>query len=76
MARSDRVTVAVTLYALLELYKQGEATWTQEEPFAEITVSPQTAVASPQPQGALPLGFGFASPRGLLDPQTGRERVA
>ncbi len=32
------MTVAVTLYALLELYKQGEATWTQDEPFAEITV--------------------------------------
>jgi segregation and condensation protein A len=30
--------VAVTLYALLELHKQGEATWTQDEPFAEITV--------------------------------------
>jgi segregation and condensation protein A len=38
VASADRVTVAVTLYALLELYKQGEATWTQEEPFAEITV--------------------------------------
>ena len=38
MARADRVTVAVTLYALLELYKQGEATWTQDEPFAEITI--------------------------------------
>jgi segregation and condensation protein A len=38
VARSDRVTVAVTLYALLELYKQGEATWTQDEPFAEITI--------------------------------------
>jgi segregation and condensation protein A len=38
VARADRVTVAVTLYALLELYKQGEATWTQDEPFAEITV--------------------------------------
>jgi segregation and condensation protein A len=38
VGRADRVTVAVTLYALLELYKQGEATWTQEEPFAEITV--------------------------------------
>ena len=38
VARSDRVTVAVTLYALLELYKQGEATWVQEEPFAEITI--------------------------------------
>ncbi len=50
VARSDRVTVAVTLYALLELYKQGEATWTQDEPFAEIEVSalrrhPQERVA-------------------------------
>ncbi|MFZ0041740.1 MAG: segregation/condensation protein A [Solirubrobacteraceae bacterium] len=41
VARADRVTVAVTLYALLELYKQGEATWTQEEPFSEITVQSQ-----------------------------------
>ncbi|MDQ6835889.1 MAG: segregation/condensation protein A [Actinomycetota bacterium] len=39
VANADRVTVAVTLYALLELYKQGEATWEQTEPFAEITVS-------------------------------------
>ncbi len=38
VGRADRVTVAVTLYALLELYKQGEATWIQDEPFAEITV--------------------------------------
>jgi segregation and condensation protein A len=38
VARADRVTVAVTLFALLELYKQGEATWTQPEPFGEITV--------------------------------------
>ena len=38
VGRADRVTVAVTLYALLELYKQGEATWDQPEPFAEITV--------------------------------------
>jgi segregation and condensation protein A len=36
--RADRVTVAVTVYALLELYKQGELTWRQEEPFGEITV--------------------------------------
>ena len=35
---ADRVTVAVTLFALLELYKQGEATWEQDEPFGEITV--------------------------------------
>ena len=38
VARADRVTVAVTLFALLELYKQGEATWIQGEPFGEITI--------------------------------------
>jgi segregation and condensation protein A len=38
VGRADRVTVAVTLYALLELHKQGEATWSQDAPFAEITV--------------------------------------
>jgi segregation and condensation protein A len=38
VARADRVTVAVTLFALLELYKQGEATWSQDEPFGEITI--------------------------------------
>ena len=37
---ADRVTVAVTLFALLELYKQGEATWTQDEPFGEIAIAP------------------------------------
>jgi segregation and condensation protein A len=37
--RADRVTIAVTLFAVLELYKQGELTWTQEQPFGEITVS-------------------------------------
>ena len=36
--KADRVTVAVTLFALLELYKQGEATWTQEQPFGEIQI--------------------------------------
>ena len=36
--RADRATIAVTLYALLELYKQGELTWRQDEPFGEITV--------------------------------------
>ena len=36
---ADRVTVAVTLFALLELYKQGEATWTQAEPFGDIAIS-------------------------------------
>jgi segregation and condensation protein A len=35
---ADRVTVAVTLFALLELYKNGEAAWDQEVPFGPITV--------------------------------------
>ncbi len=35
---ADRVTVCVTVFALLELYKRGEASWDQEEPFGEITV--------------------------------------
>ncbi len=38
VAAADRVTVAVTLFALLELHKQGELTWTQEAPFGEILV--------------------------------------
>ncbi|MDP9346137.1 MAG: segregation/condensation protein A [Actinomycetota bacterium] len=37
---ADRVTVAVTLFALLELYKQGEANWEQAEPFGDITIEP------------------------------------
>jgi segregation and condensation protein A len=35
---SDRLTEAVTLFALLELYKAGEARWEQEVPFGPITV--------------------------------------
>ena len=35
---SDRLTEAVTLFALLELYKAGEAKWEQEVPFGPITV--------------------------------------
>jgi len=38
---ADRMTVAVTLFSLLELYKQGEATWTQDGTFAEIHITPQ-----------------------------------
>jgi segregation and condensation protein A len=36
----DRLTEAVTLFALLELYKAGEANWEQEVPFGPITVVP------------------------------------
>jgi segregation and condensation protein A len=42
---ADRVTVCVTVFALLELYKRGEAAWEQDEPFGPITV---TADARPR----------------------------
>jgi len=34
----DRLTEAVTLFALLELYKAGEADWDQAEPFGPISI--------------------------------------
>ena len=45
VAGADRMTVAVTLFALLELYKRGEADWVQEESFGEIAVSAAGAAA-------------------------------
>jgi segregation and condensation protein A len=50
VAAADRVTVAVTLFALLELYKQGEATWIQEQPFGEIQID---AVRASRPTAEL-----------------------
>jgi segregation and condensation protein A len=45
---ADRVTVAVTLFALLELYKRGEADWSQEQSFGEIAIrSRASAPATP-----------------------------
>ena len=35
----DRLTEAVTLLALLEMYKQGEARWEQDRPFGPITIT-------------------------------------
>jgi len=35
---ADRMTVAVTLFALLELYKRGEADWSQGECFGPIAI--------------------------------------
>jgi segregation and condensation protein A len=37
-AHEDRLTQAVTLFALLEMHKRGEATWTQKQTFGPITV--------------------------------------
>jgi segregation and condensation protein A len=49
---ADRMTVAVTLFALLELYKRGEADWDQGESFGEIAVRPPERVA---PAGSVSL---------------------
>ena len=43
---ADRVTVCVTVFALLELYKRGEAAWEQDEPFGPITVTADAPAAS------------------------------
>jgi segregation and condensation protein A len=57
---ADRMTVAVTLFALLELYKRGEADWEQGESFGEIAVhggasraaAHNVALAGGSPRGA------------------------
>ena len=52
---ADRMTVAVTLFALLELYKRGEADWEQHESFGEIAIRGQAREA-PAPSLALSAG--------------------
>lgn len=49
---ADRVTVAVTLFALLELYKSGEADWEQTECFGEIRIAAGPARAAGTAGGA------------------------
>jgi len=44
---ADRMTVAVTLFALLELYKRGEADWKQSQNFGEIAVHPPSPSRPP-----------------------------
>ncbi|HVE68091.1 MAG TPA: hypothetical protein VNB64_05870 [Solirubrobacteraceae bacterium] len=51
---ADRVTIATTLFALLELHKRGEAVWSQPEPFGEITVSVRPAAAGEERLSAAP----------------------
>jgi segregation and condensation protein A len=46
---ADRMTVAVTLFALLELYKRGEADWEQGESFGKIAVHAPFAHATGAP---------------------------
>jgi segregation and condensation protein A len=40
---ADRMTVAVTVFALLELYRRGEARWEQAESFGDIAVQAVSA---------------------------------
>ncbi len=56
---ADRMTVAVTLFALLELYKRGEAAWEQSECFGEIQVRAGEADAD-APVSAAAVGAGGA----------------
>jgi segregation and condensation protein A len=46
---ADRMTVAVTVYSVLELYKQGELVWEQGEPFGDIRIEPAAAAAATPP---------------------------
>jgi segregation and condensation protein A len=57
---ADRMTVAVTLFALLELYKRGEADWEQGESFGAIDVRPASAGAG----GGLSLAGGAVAAAG------------
>jgi segregation and condensation protein A len=47
-ASEDRLTQAVTLFALLEMYRKGEATWEQRKAFGPIEVRPRSAAAGKQ----------------------------
>ncbi len=42
----DRLTQAVTVFALLELYRKGEVTWEQDKPLGPITVKKTVPGAS------------------------------
>ena len=44
---ADRMTVAVTVFALLELYRRGEAQWEQAENFGEVSVHPVATASTP-----------------------------
>jgi segregation and condensation protein A len=63
---ADRMTVAVTLFALLELYKRGEADWEQRESFGEIAIHGRSTEASAgAPQGASALALAGARAGGV-----------
>jgi segregation and condensation protein A len=57
---ADRMTVAITVFALLELYKRGEAAWEQSECFGEIHVQALTNAASVADAPAIAAGAAVA----------------
>jgi segregation and condensation protein A len=69
---ADRMTVAVTLFALLELYKRGEADWEQDASFGEIDVRRASARAA----GGLSLAGAAAAAAGASAPGTGLSGAA
>jgi segregation and condensation protein A len=44
--REDKLTQAVTIFALLEMHKRGEATWDQSEIFGPIQIKPLDGAAA------------------------------
>ena len=70
---ADRMTVAVTLFALLELYKRGEADWEQGESFGEIDVHRPTARPA---GGALSLAGATATGAGPMGPEAAAAGLA
>ena len=57
---ADRMTVAVTLFALLELYKRGEVDWRQPESFGEIAI--EAVGVQPTASADRPIGDRSGSP--------------
>jgi segregation and condensation protein A len=64
VAGADRMTVAVTLFALLELYKRGEAEWRQEQNFGDIAVRARTPANGAAANGTGAAGNGAGGERG------------
>ncbi|MFN8161462.1 MAG: ScpA family protein [Solirubrobacterales bacterium] len=48
--REDRLTQAVTLFAMLELYRKGEVTWRQPRPFGPIEVRGRAGAGAASPE--------------------------
>ncbi len=61
--REDRLTQAVTIFALLELHKKGEATWEQERNFGPIVVSGKQRAGREEPGGGAVVAAGIGGPR-------------